>query len=225
MFNDVKNTANSQTVDDIFAETDKVVPGHGQMSSAEVETKKAGLASDGVGIPAPTDKKSGLWFKVAVIAIVAVIIILIGYLVYSRFFNQSPASNQTNNVASNTPITQTPVVTPVVETPSPDITPLTTTTLPTITTTSTIIASTSINSLIDSDNDGLTDYEEINTYHTDPNLPDTDNDSLTDYEEVKIYHTDPLNPDTDGDGYKDGVEVKSGHNPNGLGLLPGYQVK
>jgi hypothetical protein len=44
---------------------------------------------------------------------------------------------------------------------------------------------------------------------------DTDNDGLTDQEEVNKYLTDPNNSDTDGDGYKDGDEVKNGHNPIG----------
>lgn len=225
MFNDTNNSANSQTVDDIFAETDKVGSGHGAAPTAEVETKRVGLASEGGEHPAPVDKKGGPWFKIAVIAIIAVIIILIGYLVYGRFFNQNQTGNQNNNVASNTPINQSSAVnTPVVETPnSLATTSLPTTTLPVIMTTSTVVTSTVISSL-DSDNDGLTDEEE-KIYGTNPNLPDTDNDGLTDYEEVKIYHTDPLDPDTDGDGYLDGQEVKSGHNPNGSGLLPGYQVK
>jgi hypothetical protein len=43
---------------------------------------------------------------------------------------------------------------------------------------------------------------------------DSDNDGLTDYEEKQIYKTDPFNPDTDGDGYSDGREVKNGYDPN-----------
>lgn len=59
---------------------------------------------------------------------------------------------------------------------------------------------------IDSDGDGLLDNEEAQ-YGTDPYDPDTDDDGLSDGEEVKIYSTDPLNPDTDLDGLKDGAEV------------------
>lgn len=59
----------------------------------------------------------------------------------------------------------------------------------------------------DSDGDGLSDYDEIYVYGTDPLNPDTDGDGLTDYEEVMVYGTDPLNPDTDGDGLSDGDEV------------------
>ncbi|MBM25134.1 MAG: hypothetical protein CL760_05525, partial [Chloroflexi bacterium] len=57
----------------------------------------------------------------------------------------------------------------------------------------------------DTDNDGLTDYEEIRE-GTDPNNPDTDNDGLEDGEEVDLG-TDPNNPDTDNDGLEDGEEV------------------
>ncbi len=55
---------------------------------------------------------------------------------------------------------------------------------------------------------------------TNTNTIDTDHDGLSDYQELKIYQTDPLNPDTDGDGYNDGAEVKAGYNPNGPGKLP-----
>ncbi|MFH1129447.1 MAG: thrombospondin type 3 repeat-containing protein [Patescibacteria group bacterium] len=41
---------------------------------------------------------------------------------------------------------------------------------------------------------------------------DTDNDGLKDWEE-DLYKTDRLNPDTDNDGYLDGEEINSGHNP------------
>jgi hypothetical protein len=44
----------------------------------------------------------------------------------------------------------------------------------------------------DSDNDGLTDFEENRTYATDPLAADSDGDGLTDYAEVVIYATDPL---------------------------------
>ncbi|MBU8901119.1 MAG: hypothetical protein KOO69_00120, partial [Victivallales bacterium] len=50
----------------------------------------------------------------------------------------------------------------------------------------------------DSDGDGLSDYEEINTYNTDPNKVDTDGDGVSDYDEVKIAFTNPLLADFDG---------------------------
>lgn len=65
----------------------------------------------------------------------------------------------------------------------------------------------------DSDGDGLSDYDEIYIYGTDPLDPDTDGDGLTDYDEIFVYGTDPLNPDTDGDGFTDGQEVEMGTDP------------
>lgn len=59
----------------------------------------------------------------------------------------------------------------------------------------------------DSDGDGLYDFDEIFKYKTDPMIPDTDGDGLSDGDEVLRYKTDPLKADTDGDGLSDGDEV------------------
>ena len=48
---------------------------------------------------------------------------------------------------------------------------------------------------------------------------DSDHDGLTDYEEIHIYHTNPYKKDTDGDGVSDGLEVKFRRNPLGKGSL------
>ncbi len=55
----------------------------------------------------------------------------------------------------------------------------------------------------DADGDGLTNWEEVKRYHTDPHDADTDGDGLMDGYEVQ-NGTDPLNPDSDGDGIPDG---------------------
>ncbi len=56
--------------------------------------------------------------------------------------------------------------------------------------------------LPDNDNDGLFNIIE-KIYGTDPENSDTDNDGLTDYEEVYITGTDPLKYDTDDNGIND----------------------
>jgi hypothetical protein len=61
----------------------------------------------------------------------------------------------------------------------------------------------------DSDDDGLTDYEEHVTFGTNPLLNDTDRDNLTDYQECKVYHTSPFIIDTDGDGLYDWYEINT----------------
>lgn len=45
-----------------------------------------------------------------------------------------------------------------------------------------------------------------------PERLDTDNDGLEDWEEA-LWNTDPENPDTDGDGVEDGAEVEEGTHP------------
>ncbi|MBD5087790.1 MAG: VWA domain-containing protein [Clostridiales bacterium] len=64
----------------------------------------------------------------------------------------------------------------------------------------------------DFDNDGLTNLEEIRL-ETNPISIDTDNDSLTDGDEVSVYFTNPLLVDTDGDGLSDGDEIALGFDP------------
>lgn len=64
----------------------------------------------------------------------------------------------------------------------------------------------------DSDGDGLLNGDE-RTIGTDIQTPDTDMDGLTDSEEVNTYHTDPLKFDTDRDGLSDGVEIQMGLDP------------
>lgn len=44
---------------------------------------------------------------------------------------------------------------------------------------------------------------------------DTDGDGLYDWDEANVYFTDPARSDTDGDAVSDGEEVYNGTNPNG----------
>jgi|GEM_PF-1898594 len=44
---------------------------------------------------------------------------------------------------------------------------------------------------------------------------DTDQDGITDYDEINIYKSDPTLIDTDGDGFGDGAEVLARTNPDG----------
>ncbi len=60
----------------------------------------------------------------------------------------------------------------------------------------------------DSDDDGLLDGREVDDTLTDPLDPDSDDDRLNDGDEVDLHGTDPLNPDTDGDNLRDNVELQ-----------------
>lgn len=64
----------------------------------------------------------------------------------------------------------------------------------------------------DYDGDGLDNATEL-LKGTNPLKTDTDEDGLTDGEEVFTYETNPLLADTDGDGVSDGTEIKMGTNP------------
>ena len=56
---------------------------------------------------------------------------------------------------------------------------------------------------IDSDGDGTADCSDV----------DTDEDGLSDDDELNVHGTDPMDPDTDGDGLSGGIEVANGLDP------------
>ena len=68
-------------------------------------------------------------------------------------------------------------------------------------------------SVSDQDLDGVSDSDEAK-YKTSPTSSDTDEDGLTDYQEIFNFKTDPLKADTDSDGLADGYEVRRGTNPS-----------
>jgi len=231
MFNDLNSQQNNrQPIDDIFAETDK--PNNN--SGGNIEAHRVGLtaanttanvANEGAPLTVSdneTSKPKLPLFKISAIIVVAAILILSGYLVYSKFFKAAPAAvvdtpsaNTVNNQATNiAPIVETaPAIVPASEQNVVSPAPVSETS----NSTSTPVAA----STLDSDSDGLADAEEA-IYGTNPSVADTDGDGLTDYDEVKIYHTNPLVADTDGDTYLDGAEVKSGYDPNVKGAkMPG----
>jgi len=147
-----------------------------------------------------------------------------GWWVYMRYFITVPAPVATppenTPPVATPPADNTPAITPPAEQLPPGANPAGS---PSSTATSDL--STEINSdkilfgnQVDSDHDGLDDARE-KELGTDINNPDTDGDGLSDYDEVVLWKTNPLNPDTDGDGYKDGQEVQAGYNPLGQGKL------
>ena len=70
--------------------------------------------------------------------------------------------------------------------------------------------------LADTDGDGLNDGEERGQ-GTDPRVEDSDFDGVSDGDEVNTHGTDPLDDDSDDDGLRDGEEI---HNPDYRGLDP-----
>ncbi len=67
------------------------------------------------------------------------------------------------------------------------------------------------------DTDGIeSDYsvEIVYSVPVTPTVEDSDNDGLSNDDEIYIYGTDPNDPDTDDDGFTDGYEVDNGFDPN-----------
>ena len=65
---------------------------------------------------------------------------------------------------------------------------------------------------LDLDGDGIPNEEE-RLRGTDPQRVDSDFDGLSDFEEIRRYLTSPILVDTDGDGAWDGEEVAAGTDP------------
>ena len=72
----------------------------------------------------------------------------------------------------------------------------------------------------DTDNDKLGDKYEIDN-HLRPDLPDSDNDTLSDFDEVYEHLTNPVKNDTDGDGLSDDSEITDS-SMIGFGSANGY---
>lgn len=60
-------------------------------------------------------------------------------------------------------------------------------------------------------------------YTKDPDV-DTDGDGLPDFDEENVWGTDPNNPDTDGDGTNDGDEVMEGDDPKKAGFFKNFFI-
>lgn len=76
----------------------------------------------------------------------------------------------------------------------------------------------------DFDHDGLTDWDEMHIYHTDPHNPDSDNDGLLDGLEIE-YGSEPNSADTSGDGILDGKAVALDLDPTKSYPIMGYVLR
>ncbi len=144
------------------------------------------------------------WRGIIIGLLVVVILGGVGYGVYAlrgQLFSQSSTTTTSlptytppdqgtfgspPNTDTNIPAANTPVNTPAVNSPDTNAPAVNTPT------TGSVAPQDDPNSKVDSDGDGLTDYQEVHIYHTDPHNPDTDGDGLYDGEEVNTFHTDPV---------------------------------
>lgn len=79
------------------------------------------------------------------------------------------------------------------------------------------------NPIEDSDNDGLSDYEEINLYHTLPNVADSDKDGMNDGEEVAYWQANGSSWDEDIDD--DGIINILDSDANNDGIIDGVELQ
>ena len=68
--------------------------------------------------------------------------------------------------------------------------------------------------LVDTDQDRLSDGSEVLEFGTDPLLSDSDEDGLGDGDELEVFITNPLAIDSDEDGVDDPTEINAGTDPN-----------
>ena len=66
--------------------------------------------------------------------------------------------------------------------------------------------------LDDMDGDGISNQDEY-AFNTNPFTSDSDDDQLSDWNEIYTYHTNPLLKDTDSDGADDKYELDNGYDP------------
>lgn len=249
MFNDLNSSSpeGAKEVDDIFSDVDKpaapaAMPTFSGTSPIQAPTPAQTFPSTGReaylnvedNMPAAGERGTKFLKIFLILVVIAAIVAVAGYFVYTQFIQPKNEINNTiNNVSttsdSNIPAevqnainqqenniaTVTDIATEVPTTTATTTDSLTSTTTDNGTT---IIGTPGVSETVDTDGDGLNDQEET-LAGTDINKVDTDGDGLSDYEEVKTYLTNPLSADTDGDTYSDGSEVKNGYNPNGEGKL------
>ncbi|PIT87265.1 MAG: hypothetical protein COU31_03820 [Candidatus Magasanikbacteria bacterium CG10_big_fil_rev_8_21_14_0_10_40_10] len=159
---------------------------------------------------------------IVLLIVLAVALLLGGWLVYAKYFQSNGSVNSNNSVSTGV---SSPTATSAITTNTAPVVSAPASTQTTATTSSGNDIANQVNNdkilfgeSIDTDGDGLDDIRE-KQLKTDINKKDTDGDGLNDYDEVIIWGSDPLKTDTDGDTYLDGHEVQNGYSPTGPGKI------
>ena len=226
MFNDLKQNESTAKVDDIFAESEKEnseptkVP---QPSLANLNLRKPDMPTPVSPLSGFDEGKDGSKSKkmlktIFLIVIILAIILISAYFVYSKILLPKTLNVENNNTI-NTSTESTKLEELIVVNNEENINKENTTSEENISTSSEESGAMDALKTMDSDSDGLNDYDETYVYNTDPYLLDSDNDIISDYDEVIIFGTNPVLPDSDNDTYLDGKEIMSGYNPLGNGKI------
>lgn len=217
MFNDLTDKQKSPEIDDIFAETDKV---SSSSDLSAIETRQVGLSSVNNSVNTQKEEESlvseddesnsssGKVLKIAIFVVVVAILVLGSYLVYTNFIKKDKvadlSNNENNQLVNEEKVDQDLQSNQITNNNNEDdfIVP--------------VSERQNLEPLVEEKNNQEPALE------TDLRNMDSDGDGLSDYDEIYIYKTNPNLVDTDGDGYSDYEEVTNGYNPLGEGLLPGF---
>jgi len=237
MFDDIKKDGVNK-VDDIFADSDKVEEATKtpQSSLADLNLKKPEINKENIldDFSDKDNKNSKKVLKtIILIFVILVIILIIAYIVYAKVLLpktlQVNTNKDTNNEIVNVNTSSDTDVSVQEENINTDDINIIEEDIINNTSSDVIVddneSGMEILKNIDSDSDGLNDYDETYVYKTDPSNLDSDSDILSDYDEIIIFGTDPLVISSDGDAYSDGQEVMSGYNPLGDGKLNSALLK
>jgi len=234
MFNDLKKDESGE-VDDIFANSDQTeeTTKTPQSSLADLNLKRPDLGKENIPKLEDFDDKGNnqnskkVLKTIILIFIILVIILVVAYIVYAKVLLpktlQVNTNKDTNNEIVNVNTSSDTDVSVQEENINTDDINIIEEDIINNTSSDVIVddneSGMEILKNIDSDSDGLNDYDETYVYKTDPNNLDSDGDVLSDYDEVNIFGTDPLLVSSDNDTYSDGQEIMSGYNPLGDGKI------
>ncbi len=233
MFNDLKKDGSGE-VDDIFADSDQTeeTTKAPQSSLADLNLKRPEINKEAIPKLEDFDDKGSnqnskkVLKTIILIFIILVIILVVAYIVYAKVLLPKTLQTNTNKATTSELVNMnTSSDSNILEEENINNDDVNIIEEDIINNTSSEIivddneSGMEILKNIDSDSDGLNDYDETYVYKTDPNNLDSDSDILSDYDEINIFGTDPLIVDSDGDTYSDGQEVMSGYNPLGDGKI------
>lgn len=209
MFGKKKEKQENTPESEVISQQDIIV--HNMPSPARLGGSFAGspqAADGGFGL-APASQKQN--FKAVGLVIIGLGVIFIGVLIYLsyRFIISPTAGNNPANQPAATEQKKTATTAPAI---IPTVVPTTTSAVMTISTPSEIATSTVATSSLMAEESSGQDGSNL------PPLLDSDNDGLLDEEEV-LLGTSATSTDSDGDKYTDSVELAKGYNPAGSGKL------
>lgn len=231
MFNDLKKDQNEDQVDDIFAESDQsedaVKAPRSSLSDYDLKTPTAKTETNDWSENDRPAKSGKILKTIFLVVIILLIVLVAAYFVYAKILLPKTLNSNVNTVDNslNTVSNQSDVLdnqadmddekNDLIEDNQEDL----------ATSSDDGLGNLEVLKNVDSDLDGLSDYDELYIHYTDPYVLDSDSDLISDYDEIMIFGTNPNLSDSDSDGYSDGQEIMSAYNPLGEGRIDLSSIK